>query len=54
LPQVAWYYGHAGPTPQDQEFIVKGNLMDQFQTTMDQFGPGGYDRAQWGGMPYEK
>ncbi len=38
----------------DQEFVVKGSLISQFRAAMDQFGPGGYDRAQWGGMTYEK
>jgi hypothetical protein len=32
----------------DQESMVKGNLMDQFQATLDQFGPGGSLRDTWG------
>jgi hypothetical protein len=36
----------------DQEAIVKGSLKDDFKGAMDQFGPGGTRRAQWGGVPF--
>jgi hypothetical protein len=52
LPQVAWFYGHEGVMPMDQEFVVKGTLDSQFQTAMDQFGPNGTRVAQWGGVPF--
>ena len=54
LPQVAWFYGHRGPIPMDQEFVVPLAIADRFQTTLDQFGPGGTLRAQWGGVPFAK
>lgn len=54
LPQVFWFYGHAGPGPMDEEAIVKGSLDTRFQEAMDQFGPGGTLRAQWGGVPFER
>jgi hypothetical protein len=37
-----------------QEFTVKDNLMDQFQATLDQFGPGGSLRDEWGDTSYQK
>ena len=54
LPQVAWYYGHLGPMPMDQEFIVSIGIADQFRTTLDQFGESGTYRARWGGIPYTR
>jgi hypothetical protein len=39
----------------DQEFIMAPGVMDQSQTAMNQFGPGGTYRAQgWGGVPFEQ
>lgn len=61
VPQIAWYYGHCGPAPMDQEFITKpGEPTDEFVTAMDQFGPGGSDHSEtcspatdaWGGVPF--
>ena len=54
LPLVFWFYGHKGVMPMDQEAIVKGSLEDNFQGAMDQFGPGGTRRAQWGGVPFSE
>lgn len=54
LPQVAWFYGHKGPMPMDQEFIIGFGIRDRFQPTLDQFGPGGTYRNQWGGVPFAK
>ncbi len=54
VPHIAWFYGHDGPMPMDQEFILAPGIMEQFQVAMDQFGPGGSLRDKWGGTPYEK
>jgi hypothetical protein len=54
-PQAAWYYGHCGPLPMDQEFISTPTIPTEGYTgagsttsrlaTMDQLGPGGMDHS---------
>jgi hypothetical protein len=60
--QVAWYHGHCGPLPMDEEFITKPGLpTNGFIDAMDQFGPGGDDHSNncsvagddWGGVPFD-
>jgi hypothetical protein len=62
IPQVAWYYGHCGPDPMDQEFIARpGEPTTGLEAALDQFGPGGSDHSEncspstddWGGIPFE-
>ena len=48
----AWYYGSSGKLSQDQEFILSIGIANEFQSALDRFGPGGTDRARWGGVPH--
>jgi hypothetical protein len=57
VPQIAWFHGHNGPVPMDQEFITKpGEPTDGFRAAMDALGVGGNwygtDTSNWGGIPY--
>jgi hypothetical protein len=61
--QVAWYFGHCGPTPMDSEFIAKPGLPTiGLEAALDQFGPGGSDFSancsaasdDWGGVTFKR
>jgi hypothetical protein len=61
VQQVAWYYGHCGPDPMDQQFIAHdGEAKTNFVSVMNQFGSSGSDHStncssatdDWGGFPF--